>query len=169
MTKVVKHYSKPAEKFFYWCTKKKANMFKAKRLIEKGDTSYLNQCSHHLSIQFLITASTFPFSSKNSSAEHIHILPICLTLINTLTQIDKHTHLNTHTHTYTLTHTLIPQPNIFSFYQHGSPSQQTHSYRQTTHTHTHTYTHTHTHTDTLTLTHPGICIRKREYVRLSNF
>ena len=41
-----------------------------------------------------------------------------------------------------------------------------------THTHTHSYTHihthTHTHTDAFTLTHTGICIRKREHVRLRN-
>ena len=67
---------------------KKANMFKAKRLIEKGGT--------------LITASTFPHSSKNSSAERIHTLPTCLILINTLTHIDKYTH--THTDSFTHTH-----------------------------------------------------------------
>ena len=31
-----------------------------------------NRCPDHLSRQFLTTASTFPYSSKNSSAEHIH-------------------------------------------------------------------------------------------------
>ena len=31
-----------------------------------------NTCPDHLSGQFLTTASTFPYSSKNSSAEHIH-------------------------------------------------------------------------------------------------
>ena len=50
----------PAEKFSHWITKK-ANMFKAKRLIEKEGTNYLT------------TASTFSYSSKNSSAEYIHV------------------------------------------------------------------------------------------------
>ena len=35
--------------------------------------------------------------------------------------------------------------------------------------HTHTHTHTHIHTDAITLTHTGICIIKREYVRLGIF
>ena len=53
---------------------------------------------HHLSRQFLFTASSFPYSSKNSSAEHTHTLPTCLTFIITHTQ-RKHTHIHTHTHT----------------------------------------------------------------------
>ena len=68
-----------------------------------------NRCPDHLSRQFLTTASTFPYSSKNSSAEHIHALPAWLIITNTLTHIDKHTHSlthsHTHTHTYTHTHT----------------------------------------------------------------
>ena len=90
---------------------KKANMFRAKRLIVKGGTRNLNRCSYQLSRQFLITASTFPYSSKNSSAEHIHILRTCLTLTNTLTHmtnthshIDLFTHTHSHTHTHTHTH-----------------------------------------------------------------
>ena len=57
--------------------------------------------------QFLITASTFPYSSKNSSAEHIHNLPTCLTLINTLIHIDKHTltHWLIHSYSLSLSHT----------------------------------------------------------------
>ena len=66
---------------------KKPNMFKAKRLIEKGVPATSTRCSDHLIKQFLITAS-LPYSSKNSSAEHIHTLPTCLTLIDTLTHID---------------------------------------------------------------------------------
>ena len=92
-------------------------MFKAKRLIEKGGVPATStMCSDHLSRQFLITASTFPYAlkipqpniftlwspqqtisdhhlylsirSKNSSAEYIHTLPACLTLINTLTHTE---------------------------------------------------------------------------------
>ena len=51
---------------------KKGNMSKAKILIEKVGTSTSNRCPDHLNRQFLTTASTFPYSSKNSSAEHIH-------------------------------------------------------------------------------------------------
>ena len=80
------------------------------------------RCPDHLSRQFLTTVSTFPYSSKNSSSEHIHALSKWLTITNSLTHIDKHTH---------------------------SP----------------TYTYSHT----LSLTHTGICIRKREHVRLRNF
>ena len=83
-------------------------MFKAKRLIEKGVPATSTRCSDHLSRQFLITASTFSHSSKNSLAEHINTLPTCLTLINTLIHIDKHTHSHSHqlihSHTYTHTH-----------------------------------------------------------------
>ena len=56
----------PAEKYSYRNTKK-ANMFKAKRLIVTS-----NRCPGHLNRQFLTIASTFPYSSKNSSAEQIH-------------------------------------------------------------------------------------------------
>ena len=98
--------SKPAYKCSYRSTKK-ANMFKAKRLIEKGGISYLNQV--FLSTQQTIPDhrlhDTFPYSSKNFSAEHIHTLPTCLTLINTLTHIDKHTHSHTDSFTHTNTHT----------------------------------------------------------------
>ena len=198
---------------------KKGNMSKEKTLIEKVGTRYLKQMpwssqqtipDHRLYLSVpqtgaLITsadnswplsASTFPYSCKNSSAEHIHALSTWLITTNTLTHIDKHTHTHTHTHidkhththSYRQTHTHIPQPNIFSLYQHGSPSQtytvthtrthththahthtrtQTHAHRHT-HTDTRTLTHAHTHTDALTLTHTGICIRKREYVRLRN-
>ena len=34
-------------------------------------------CPGHLSRQFLTTHSTFPYSSKNSSAEHIHAFYTC--------------------------------------------------------------------------------------------
>ena len=96
--------SKSAEKFSYWSSKK-ANTFKAKRLIE-----------------------------------HVYALSTCLTLTNTLVQIDKHTHTHTHTHTYAraLTHLL------------------THTH--TKHTHTHTYTQA-----------PRDMCKKREYVLLRNF
>ena len=81
---------------------KKSNMFKAKRLIEKGVPPISTRCSDHLSRQFLITATSFPNSSKNSSDEHIRTLPTCLTLINPLTHIDKHTHTHTLTHSLSL-------------------------------------------------------------------
>ena len=45
------------------------------------------RCSDHLSRQFLTTASTFPYSSKNSSA------------------LQTHSHRQTHTQTHTHTHT----------------------------------------------------------------
>ena len=61
----------PAEKCSYRSTKK-GNVFKAKRLIEKGVPATSTRCPDHLSRQFLTTVSTFPYSSKNSSAEHIH-------------------------------------------------------------------------------------------------
>ena len=93
---------KPAEKCSYWSTTK-ANMFKAKRLIKMGVPAISTRCSDHLSTQFQITAFTLPYSSKNSSVEHIHTLPTCLTLINTLTHM---TNTHTHTHTHTLTHSL---------------------------------------------------------------
>ena len=83
-------------------------MFKAKTLIEKMGTRYLKQVPEHLSRQFLTTASTFPYSSKNASAEHIHVLKTWL--------IIPKTHTHRHTHTDTHTHTFIPQPNIFSLY-----------------------------------------------------
>ena len=101
---------------------KKANMFKAKILIEKVGTRYLTGA--------LITPAGSSWPPP---------LPF-------------HTALKT------------PQPNIFTPYQHGSPSQtHCHSNRQTTHTHSHTHTlthtlthsltHTHTHTLSLSLTH----------------
>ena len=48
-------------------------MFKAKTLIEKGAPGTSTNCPDQLSRQFLTTASTFTCSSKNSSAEHIHV------------------------------------------------------------------------------------------------
>ena len=61
--------------------KKKSNVFKAKRLIEKGGSSYLNQLpwSPQQTIpDHLTTVSTFPYNSKNSSAEHTHTFNTCL-------------------------------------------------------------------------------------------
>ena len=107
--------SKQAEKCSYWSTKKLI-WLKQKDWSKRG-YQLPTRGSDYLSRQFLITASTLSYSSKTSSAEHIHTLPTCLTLINTLTHIDKHTH--THTLTDWLTDSL-------------------------THSHTHTHTHTHT-------------------------
>ena len=107
-------------------------MFKAKTLIEKVGTRYLNRCPDHLSRQFLTTASTFPYRSKNSSAEHIHILSTWFIITNTHTHSHRQTHTHTHSHRqiHTMTHSL-------------------------THKHKHKNTHTHTHI----LTHGGTCVR----------
>ena len=52
---------------------KKANVFKQKSDRKRGGGSTNStRCPDHLSRQFLTTASTFPYSSKNSSPEHIH-------------------------------------------------------------------------------------------------
>ena len=102
---------KPAGKCSYRSTKK-LMCLKQKDWSKRGVPATSTRYSDHLSRQFLITTSTFPYSSKNSSAEHIHTLPTCLTLINTLTHVDKHTHSYTdsfthsHTHTHTLSHSL---------------------------------------------------------------
>ena len=64
-----------------------------------------NRCLDHLSRQFLTTASTFPYSSKNSSAEHIHALSTWLIITNTLTHLHRQTHTHTHSHRQTHTHT----------------------------------------------------------------
>ena len=75
----------PAEKFSYRSIKK-ANMSKAKRLIEKGVPATSTCCPVHLSRQFLSTAYTSPCSSKNYSAEHIHAffmhVPVCVIVCN---------------------------------------------------------------------------------------
>ena len=93
-------------------------MFKAKKLIEKGGgvPTTSTRCPYHLSRQFLTTASAYRYSSKNSSAEHIHDVSTCLIFKNTLNHIDKQTQTDsvtlslslthTHTHTNTYTHTL---------------------------------------------------------------
>ena len=71
------------EKCSCWSIKK-ANMIKAKRLIKIMGTSYLNLVP--LSPQQTIPdhASTFPYSSKNSSAKHIHAfliqIPVCISV-----------------------------------------------------------------------------------------
>ena len=90
-----------------------------------------NRCPDHLSRQYLTSVTTFPYRSKNFSAEHIHALPTLVIITNTLTYID------THTHTHTLTHTLT------------STNTHTHTHRQThtltnPHTHTHIYLYIHT-------------------------
>ena len=81
---------------------------KQKDWSKSGVPATSTRCSDHLSKQFLITAFSFPYSSKYSSAEHIHTLPTCLTFINTLTYIYKQTHSHTdsftHSHTDSFTH-----------------------------------------------------------------
>ena len=121
--------SKTAEKCTYRSTEK-LKCLKQKDWLKRGGVPATStRCSNNLSRQFLITASSFPYSSKNSSAEHIHTLPTCLTIINTLTHIDKHAlshwlihpqthiHSHTHTHTHTLTHgeTCIKSVNMFGW------------------------------------------------------
>ena len=128
---------------------KKGNTFKAKTLIERWVLGTSNRCPDHLSRQFLTTAPTFPYSSKNSSAEHIHALSTCLTLISTLTDSNSLTHTLTHTYTHIHTHT----------------STHTYSHIHTlTHTHTHTYTHSHIHTLTRTHIHTYIHSRTQGHV-----
>ena len=114
--------SKPAENALIGA--QKLIRLKQKDWSRTGVPATSTRSSDHLSRQFLITASTFPYSSKNSSDEHIHTLPRCLILINTLTHIDKHTHLHTDSFTHTHTHTHI------------------------VYTHTHIYTDIFTHTKT---------------------
>ena len=69
----------PAEKCSCRSTKK-ANVFKAKRLIEKGVPATSARCPDHLSRQFLTSASTFPYNSKNPSAEHFDAFYTCLSV-----------------------------------------------------------------------------------------
>ena len=106
--------SKPAEKCSYRSTKKQIRL-KQKDWSKTGVPATSTRYSDHLSSQFLITASTFPYSYKNSSAEHIHTLPTCLTLIITLTHIVKHTHTHTHTHSLMHTETCIKSVNMFGW------------------------------------------------------
>ena len=138
-------------------------MYKAKTLIEKVQCTS-NRCPDHLSRQFITTASTVTYSSKNSSAEHIHALSTWLIITNTITHIDK----NAYTHTHSLSH--------IDKHTHSFTQTNTHTLTLSlslslslSHTHTHTHTHTYTHTHALKLTQTGICIRKREYVELRNF
>ena len=112
---------KPAEKCSYRSTKK-ANMFKAKKkLIEKGSTSYLNQVLWSPQQTIPDHRLYLSIRSKNSSAEHIHTLPTCLILINTLTHIDKHTYSHTDSFTHTRararahTETCIKSVNMFGW------------------------------------------------------
>ena len=57
MTKDVKHFLTSGKMLL--SDHKKSDMFKAKRLIEKGIPATSSRCSDHLSRQFLIIASTF--------------------------------------------------------------------------------------------------------------
>ena len=86
--------------------KKGKYMSKAKRhWWKRGVPATSTCCSDHLSRQLLTIASTFPCTSRNSSAEHIHAFSTCLTLTNTLTHSPLLTYSLTHTHTHTYTHT----------------------------------------------------------------
>ena len=53
------------------------NMFKQKDWAKRWVPATSTRCPDHLSRQFLTTATTFPYSSKNSSAEHIHAFYTC--------------------------------------------------------------------------------------------
>ena len=95
MTSFSRHYDvsiifEPAEKCSYRSIKK-GNMFKAK--------ANSNRCPDHLSRQILTTSSTFPYSSKNSSAEHTRF--INMAHHHKQTHSHKQTHKHMHTHTYT--------------------------------------------------------------------
>ena len=68
---VVKKWKVPAEK----CSNrsiKKVICLKEKHWSKRWVVGTSNRCPDHLSRHFLTTASTFPYSFKNSSAEHIH-------------------------------------------------------------------------------------------------
>ena len=118
---------------------------KKKDWSKRGVPATSTTCSDHLSKQFLTTASTFLYSSKNSSAEHIHDVTTYLILTNTVNHIDKHTHINTHTHTHTDSCILSLSLSL-------------------THTHTHTHSLSPTLSLSLSLTHSlshtGKCIKR---------
>ena len=61
----------PAEKCSYR-RKKRLICLKQKNLSKRWVLGTSIRCPDHLSRQFLTTACTFPYSSKNSSTEHIH-------------------------------------------------------------------------------------------------
>ena len=128
----------PAEKCSHR-SKESVICLKQKHWLKRWVLGTSKRCPDHLSRQFPTTASTFPYSSKNSSAEHIHALSKWLIITNTLTYIDKHTH--THTHSF-LSRTYSRFINMTHHHK------QTHSHWQTTHTHTLTHTHTHWRTNT---------------------
>ena len=105
----------PAEKCYRSIKKdKRIICLKQKHWSKKWVLGTSNRCPAHFSRQFLTTDSTFPYSSKNSSAEHILALSTWLAITNKLTHIDNthtftHSLTNAHTHTnsLTLTHTGI--------------------------------------------------------------
>ena len=193
---ILQTYIRPAEKCSYRRIKA-VICLKQKHWSKRWVLGTSNRCPDHLSRQFLTTASTFPYSSKNSSAKHIHTLSTWLIITNTLTHIDKHTHthshrqahilthIDKHTHSRTQTHThthssaehilgLSTWLTITNKLTHIDKHWHTHTHTHThthsdSHSQTHTHTHTHTHTDEITLTHTGICMRRREYVWLRNF
>ena len=79
---------------------------KQKDWSKRGIPANSTRCPDHLSRQFLSTTSTFPYSSKNSSAEHIDAFYTWFIITNTLTHLYRQTtHTHTYTHTRTLTHT----------------------------------------------------------------
>ena len=122
----------------------------------------------------------FPYSSKNSSAEHIHTLSTWLIITNTLTNlhrqthththsrrqthtlthIDKHTHLQTHTHTHSSAKLIVALLACLTI-----TNKLTHIDKQHTHTHSHnTHTHTHTHTHWRTHIHAHRDMHKKAWI-----
>ena len=97
----LRHIKQPAEKCSYR-SKKRLIYLKQNEWSKRWVPVTSNWCPDYLSRQLLTTASTFPYSSKNSSSEHTHTLSTWLTITNTHT----HTHTHTHTDSLTLTHRL---------------------------------------------------------------
>ena len=110
---------------------KRLKCLKQKDWSKRGVPTTSTRWSDHLGRQFLTTASTFPHSSKNSSAEHIHDVSTCLILTNTLNHIDKYTHTHTHKQTMSLslclslshTGTCIKSVNTFDWGIFGAVSK----------------------------------------------
>ena len=69
----------PAEKCSYRSIKRLICL-KQKHWSKRWVLGTSNRCPAHLRSQFPATESTFPYSSKNSSAEHIHAFYTCLSV-----------------------------------------------------------------------------------------
>ena len=141
-------------------------MFKAKRLIEKGGTDYLNQVpwSPQQTIpdhRLYLSITALKISQPNIFTLYQHG---STSQTHTLTCIHTHTHTHTHSHRQTHTHSLTHSHRQTHTHTHT----HSHSHRQShtlTHIdkHTHTHLHTHTHTFTHTLTHSHTHIYTHTY------